>query len=273
MKTSSFRFIPSLLVGGALCLSLGACDTDEPETIERSAEVEPLPEVTTDPATAPVELSLEEQIATLQPRKTRAGFLRFTDPAVEKPEAAPLLLARLDAGEDSPAVRSAIAEAIGRTHADYAAEVSARIPNEADARVREVLVGTLGRRAPGTDAHAGLLAGLQDSEAVVRSAAARALAHRSDGAELAAGLITLLADDDAKVRADAARSLGVLGVADAVTALDANLDDADADVRLNALRALHRIDPAHAAGLDLARFSTDEDSRVSRLAVRIAQGE
>lgn len=272
MKTStlSFRFIPTALAL-AVALSAGlACDPGEDEIVERAAP-DALPEVDGDPATAPADLPLDQQIAVLAPRKTAAGFLRFTDPAIEDPAAAPLLLARLDSGEDSPAVRAALAEALSRTGADYAAEVAARIPNERDARVREILVFTLNRRADSPDAHPGLVAGLQDDEPAVRAAAARALASRSDGASFGDSLIGLLSDDDAQVRADAARSLGVLKVATATDALAGLLADPSADVRLNSLRAIDRIDPAHARGLDLAGFGADDDERVRRLATRISQ--
>jgi hypothetical protein len=262
----------------ALVALLGAaCDAGESELAEpRSASakrvdgsIDPRPRVD-DPAPvapAPQYASLAEQLDALQPTKTRAGFLRFTDPAIEQPEAAPILLARLSSGRDTPEVRAALAEAIGRTGADYAAEVSTLLASEADPRVRELLVGTLGRTADTSAAHPGLMVGLQDGEPAVRTAALRSIARRSDGASFANALLTALADADAKVRAEAAQTVGVVRLSDAVAPVTALLTDADADVRLHALRAIQRIDPIAAASLgSLDVLAHDEDSRVSRLA-------
>jgi hypothetical protein len=274
------------LVGG---LSLtAACDPGEPDTVDqpRAASIDPTPQLTADiegelegeveavvnPSVAPEQGSLEDRIMALQPQKTRAGWLRFTDPIIHDEAAAAILLERLVAGDDPPLVRAALAEAVGRTGGDYAAAVSELIPTEADARVREMLVGTLGRQAPGAEAHAGLTAGLQDDDAAVRGAAARTLAARSDGAVLAEGLLGLLADPEPAVRADAARSLGVLEVEAAKAPLVELLADADAEVRLQGLRALDRIDPAYATSLgELASLEQDGDARVQRLATKIRQ--
>lgn len=260
---------------GALYLTL-ACDEGQPESLEgRSASsIDPVPrpavEVAPAPEAAPVTGSLRDQLMVLQPQMTRAGWVRFTDPAINNPEAAAILLERLIAGGDAPEVRAALAEAIGRTRGDYAVAVSELLASETDARVREMLIGTLGRQAPSPAALVGLATGLRDSVVEVRAAAARTIATRSDGDELGDELIGLLADSEPSVRSDAARTLGVLQLAQAKQPLVELLADANAEVRLDALRAVHRIDPQHAVELPvLAQLEQDSDARVQKLATKI----
>jgi hypothetical protein len=263
-----------------------ACDEGEPESLEpRAASIDPTPrpavevggevggegavEGEAEVAPAPTG-SLRDQLTVLQPQKTRAGWLRFGDPAINHPEAAAILLERLTGNGDTPEVRAALAEAIGRTKGDYAVAVSELLVTEADPRVREMLVGTLGRQASTSAALVGLATGLQDSAPEVRAAAARTIATRRDGAELADALIGLLADAEPSVRSDAARTLGVLQVAAAKQPLASLLADADAEVRLDALRAVHRIDPEFVLSLPvLAQLEQDTDARVQGLAKKI----
>lgn len=275
MRKFSFHFTVLL---GASCLSF-ACDEgqpDSPESIQfdhgRSASIDPVPRpaVEVEPAPAPATGSLRDQLAVLQPQKTRAGWVRFTDPAINHPEAAAILLERLIAGGDAPEVRAALAEAIGRTRGEYAVAVSELLASETDARVREMLVGTLGRQAPTPAALVGLATALQDSAVEVRAAAARTIATRSDGDELGDELIGLLADVEPSVRSDAARTLGILQISEAKQPIVELLADADAEVRLDALRAVHRIDPQYALALPvLAQLEQDTDARVQRLATKI----
>jgi HEAT repeat protein len=271
LRKSSFHFNVLL---GALCLTL-ACDEGQPETIEgRSGSIDPIPrpavEVAPETETPPATGSLRDQLTVLQPQKTRAGWVRFTDPAINNPEAAAILLERLISGTDAPEVRAALAEAIGRTRGEYAVEVSELLASEADARVREMLVGTLGRQAPSPAALVGLATALSDSAVEVRAAAARTIATRSDGDELGDELIALLADAEPSVRSDAARTLGILQISEATQPLVALLADANAEVRLDALRAVHRIDPPYALSLPvLAQLEQDSDARVQQLATKI----
>lgn len=257
------------------CLGLlvVACDDGEPEPGElRSGSIDPTPRPATkiEPAQAPPTGSLRDQLMALSPQMTRAGWVRFTDPMIHEPGATAILLERLTSGSDAPDVRAAVAEAIGRTGGEYAVEVSQLLASEADPRVREMLVGTLGRQVKTSDALVGLGTALQDSSPVVRAAAARTLAERSDGAQLGDALIGLLADAEPSVRGDAARSLGILQVAAATEPLSGLLADGDADVRLDALRAIHRLDPTFARSLPvLAQLERDDDQRVQRLATKI----
>lgn len=257
----------------ALLVAPLGCDTETTDTQPRAAQLEPRfdPGVQVDaPAVEPVFGSLDERLAALQPVKTRAGWLRYVDPAIEAPAAAPILLARLSAGQDEPEIRVALAEAIGRTGGDYVAGVTAQLAVESDARVREMLVGTLGRRATSGDVRPGLMAGLHDASPQVRAAAVWAIGERGDAAGFGAELIHTLDDDDVLVRRAAARTLGVIGDAAAVASLTELLDDADADVRLHALRAIHRIDPQVAASLGrLDVLAQDDDRRVRGLVGKI----
>jgi hypothetical protein len=279
---SNQRFHITVLLG-ALCLTL-ACDEGQPETIEgRSASIGssdpnnsidpiPRPAVEAAPESVPplATGSLRDQLMVLQPQKTRAGWVRFTDPVINNPEAAAILLERLIASGDAPEVRAALAEALGRTRGDYATEVSELLASEADARVREMLVGTLGRQAPTPEALVGLATGLKDSTVEVRAAAARTIATRSDGVELGDELIGMLVDVEPSVRSEAARTLGILQIDEATQPLVELLADANAEVRLDALRAVHRIDPEYALALPvLAQLEQDGDARVKRLATKI----
>jgi HEAT repeats len=263
---------------GALCLTTSACDEGQPESIEGRAAsnnpIDPVPrpavEVAPAPEPGPATGSLRDQLMVLQPQMTRAGWVRFTDPAINNPEAAAILLERLIAGDDAPDVRAALAEAIGRTRGDYAVAVSELLASEADPRVREMLIGTLGRQTQSPAALVGLASGLQDGVVDVRAAAARTIATRSDGDELGDELIGLLADVEPLVRSDAARTLGVLQLARAKQPLVELLADANADVRLDALRAVHRIDPQYAVALPvLTQLEQDADARVQKLATKI----
>jgi HEAT repeat protein len=271
MSNLRFHFIVLL---GASCLTL-ACDEGQPDSIEsRSASIDPIPrpavEVAPESVPTPATGSLRDQLMVLQPQKTRAGWLRFTDPVINNPEAAAILLERLSSGGDAPEVRAALAEALGRTRGEYATEVSELLASEADARVREMLVGTLGRQAPTPEALIGLATALKDSAVEVRAEAARTIATRSDGVELGDELIGSLTDVEPSVRSEAARTLGILQIAEATQPLVELLADADAEVRLDALRAVHRIDPEYALALPvLAQLEQDSDGRVQQLATKI----
>ena len=85
-------------------------------------------------------------------------------------------------------------------------------------------------------------------------------------------MIDALSDTDAEVRAEASRASGVLVLADAWDAVHGLLTDSEPEVRLHALRALSRIDAVRAQQMsELSTLRGDTDSKVSRLAERIAQ--
>jgi HEAT repeat protein len=77
-------------------------------------------------------------------------------------------------------------------------------------------------------------------------------------------------DAEPSVRSEAARTLGILQIDEATQPLVELLADANAEVRLDALRAVHRIDPEYALALPvLAQLEQDGDARVKRLATKI----
>lgn len=205
----------------------------------------------------------------LQGKPTRAGFSRLVDPALHDADAAPLLLVRLLEGGEETDTRAALAEALPRTQGSFSAAAAAMIADEADPKVQVVLVETM-KRAEAPHAIAGLRAGLADADLEVRVAAARTAGTRAEGGELASELLAALDGDSVELRAAAARSLGLLGVDEAKAPLTAMLGDGGGELRLHALRALHRLDPAYAAGLPVvATLRDDPDPRVAKLAATI----
>jgi len=117
---------------------------------------------------------------------------------------------------------------------------------------------------------AGLRAALTHSEEEVRAMAASVIGWRADGMLLAPELRAALADRSVDPRAKAARALGWLADSVAADALEALLDDPSADVRLHALRSLHRIAPARATSVSrTGRLSQEKDVRVLRVLGRI----
>lgn len=198
-------------------------------------------------------------------RSTRDGRPRFGSAALDRPEAAPILLDRLSR-EPDPRLRAALADAVARTRGPWAAVLVGMLPHEPDADVRIALVSAL-RRGAAEPALAGLRLALADGDPSVRTVAAETAGRRPDGDALADELLRNLADRDPSVRIAAARCLGALQIGAAFPTLASNLSDESADMRLHVLRALGRIDPQRAAGLpELARLAADPDPRVAAAA-------
>ena len=206
----------------------------------------------------------------LRPRTTRAGFPRFTGPLVRDPNAAPIFLDRYMNGNEPVEVKAALIEALPRTGGEYAAALVDLYGREQEARVREVMMSTL-RVAKDADSALALLGlGLGDTNARVRAEAARMTARRRDGARLSSELITAAGDKDAVVQVEAMRALGAHKVDAAKEALTVELKATDADVRLNALRALGRIDEAYTKALpELATLAKDDDARIAKAAAKL----
>lgn len=185
-------------------------------------------------------MTLELQIAEAAPRATRAGFLRFFDPAFRAPGAQPHIEARA-ARESSEAVREALAEALMR-HPEASGEAAlAWLSREPSAAVRLVLVGDA-RRASLPQAEALITAGLEDASAEVRAVAAGQVARIEASKELRAALLLALRDEAPEVRVAALRAVSALPV-DAQNLSDVAQVRLDTDplVRAAALRAMDRM--------------------------------
>ncbi len=245
--------------------------TENPDQLDVSKVVETR-EGTNDGSGA-VELDLATRVQQAEPSRTRAGWLHFRDPALMVPEALPLFAARLSDTSAPSEVRVALAEVLGHTTADPTTYVVAAYAGEADAAVRAALVETL-RLSKGDNAAPALAlleTALSDADPSVRLSAMLCVTRRPDGASIGAAIVPLVSDADVKVRAAAARAAGVLKVEGAQQALVGALADADPTVRLNALRAIDRIDSTYLASHGLLdSLKADSDSKVSRLASTIA---
>jgi len=217
-------------------------------------------------ATAAASEALDPAIFT--PHRTRGGQLRLADERLhDNPAAAGELLRRLDVATETE-LQVALVEALPRTGGDWLDAILARLPQEDAPPVRKAMVAILARAEP-TAALPGIVMGLGDGDSHVRTEAA--LVAGSIPAAAAGGLTgaleKVLADDHGPARAAAARSLGILQAASAFDGVAALLGDADANVRLQAVRALGRIDQARAAELSAVRsLRTDADAKVARAA-------
>lgn len=196
---------------------------------------------------------------------TRSGMLRFRGTELGDARLAPLFLERL-LQQPEPAYKLALIDVLPRTGGDWAEAFVGLMRTETDPGYRAVLVASL-KEAPRKPALEGLRSGLVDASAQVRGEAARAAGWSEHGDQLIAELISALGDSDPYVRAMAARSLGTHRATQAFDALVPLLADADAEVRLRALRSMARIDPdATAARPELSDLAQDPDERVSRAA-------
>ena len=213
--------------------------------------------------------SLERAWA-LVPGETRAGFLRFTTTEATNVALAPGLIERLLHGNEESEVRAALVEVLSRSDADWQQMVVMLALSESDVLVREAALFALKRVEIGLASPA-ILAGVTDAEPSIRVEAARAIGANADGGILAAHLVPLLSDADPTVQEMAARSLGWQKHAPAFAELRQLLSHGNAQVRLRALRAMSQIDPAATSALtEVNTLRSDSDSRVSRLADRIA---
>jgi len=266
-----------LILALALPLSLAACSDSStpesaPETVAKaapapaSAQTETAPEA---PALASAELA--ELIRTMEPQVARNGGLRFSDQNLVQPAAAPLLLARLQSGADSEAIRSALIIALPQTQGEYAAEAVALLKNERSEMLRAALVDSLRLAGDSKAALEGLALGMVDSAPAVRTRAAFAIGRRADGLDLSNLLVAALSDSNVELQATAARALGNLGAVKTFDSLAPLTQSRDADVRLESLRALGRVDADRAAALpELAKLAQDSDERIRTAATKVA---
>jgi HEAT repeat protein len=264
---------PTLVTTGLAllgALALAACHNDDvPSRVADApgATDQAAPAATTAPARGERLPSADEALV---PRRTRAGTLRFTSPAIEGNTAlAPEILARF-AREPSAELRAALVDALPRTGGDWFDGAYGALAHEPEAAVRRAIVAIM-PRAEATQALRGIMAGLADAEPSVRAEAALSAGSLPEAARGDGGLRTrlgqLLSDTDGSVRAGAARTLGLMAHAPAFEPIARLLGDADAEVRLQAVHALERIDRERAARLPaLGALRSDPDPKVAHAA-------
>jgi len=225
------------------------------------------------PATTARQVDTTQQLGPYTPQRTRDGLLRFAHEDLhDNPAAAAELLRRLDEGGSSE-LRIALVEALPRTGGPWSGQALARMADEPDVAVRRMWVAIMVRAEPDV-AVRGMALGLGDDHAEVRKEAALVAASLPVAALAEGGFDMLLrdalGDGEAPVRAAAARSLGILGFGDTFDEIAPLLADANANVRLQALRALGRLDRAAARALPtIAALRDDADVKVARAAAQL----
>lgn len=201
--------------------------------------------------------------------RTRAGFLRFPGGPVLDPAVGPVLLERYVHGQEPSEVQKALLDALVRSEADWDEAVTGLLPSEPQSDVRASLVFAL--RKVGTPAALqGLELALKDPSSLVRAEAARSIGRNPEGQTLVPALTAAMGDSSSEVRAMAARSLGWLRASEAWDPLLVALSDPEADVRLQALHALDRLDRQRLApSPELGRLLKDPDEKVRLAAEHI----
>jgi hypothetical protein len=287
----------TILISSLLLLGLAACA--EPDTqsgaelpraklIEVETPPEVLPELAAEPTAATTPSTVDEiaaassaveskrpefftELDALPSQDTRNGMPRFISTKFQDPDAGVVIAGRLLSQADADsATRAALADALGRTSGDFGPLTVALLGAEADAAVRRSLTMSL-RRATPEAALAGLTLALADADAEVRADAAYCAASHPEVSDLLVPLRKGLTDESPIMRAASARALGVLKDATAADAILGMTADADAEIRLQALRAIKRIDRKLLAQVDLAGLAGDEDPRIAREADKLTR--
>lgn len=213
--------------------------------------------------------ALYRRLLTVQPNRKVGNELFFAQPELAAAHAAPVLLKRLLNGEDSPAVRLAVVDALPATFGDWQEGAAALVGLDAAPMVRKKLVETLRYVLPPHNI-TGLRTAFRDEELAVRVAAARTSGFTRGGVELYSELVSGTFDEDWDMRVAAVQSLGQLRVRAAWDRLVRMLSDPHPQVRLQALISLDRIDPAAARGLpDLKRLTTGQPHALAEMARRM----
>jgi HEAT repeat protein len=177
-------------------------------------------------------------VATAEPKLTRAGTLRFFgDPVVLDPDATLAIAHRLVHGDDSDAVRRALAERLLRVDSTWDAVRLDLLSSDRSDGVRAMIAAGL-RGAEPEMARRGLEIALTDSASQVRREAAAVISRRPDAVELAPLLLPALTDSVADVRLQAVRSLDAIApeLALAAPRFESLLFDSDPRVAKAALR-------------------------------------
>ena len=212
-------------------------------------------------------------LESVQPRATRAGWLRIVDDTVVSETGAPWLIHQLASNPDAhPAVRVAWADAMVRAlradpHAfgweDAWVELAS---SDRDSKVRALLFAGM-RHGDPSFAIPALKQGLTHEDPATRAAAADGLAWHPQGLMAAKALRGAFVDQDVEVRKMAATAAGYLGDAEAFTGLVALLEDADPLVRAAAIRSLERVAPDASRALpQMVDLAQDPHTQIQRAA-------
>lgn len=224
-----------------LMMLLAACSADEPA-----------------PATAPKFV----EAASLSWRERVASEL-----AAGKADGAAVVLDRLARKLDSEDVRVSLVEALPRNGGAYGDALADLFVDEGSAKVRAAFV----RATPTEQILPILRRAFLDPDVEVRIVAVRAAASHPVCERLASELRTALLHHHAALRAEAAKSIGLLKIEVARGELVKALNDGNAEVRLEAMRALDLIAPGSLAGTAaVTALRSDPDVRVAELAQKLA---
>lgn len=211
------------------------------------------------------------KLSALQPTRSGADGMLFTQPELHDPRAAPILLQRLLAGTDPVKVRCAIVDALPGTGGDWQEGAAALIAVDSSARVRKQLVEVM--RYAGDHSVQGLRLGFKDEDPEINIAAARTAGFSRQGPALLPELYSSTFDTDWDLRAAAVQALGMLKLPQSRDVLIKALADESRDVRLQALLALEQLDPEGLLELpELERLAHDRKShRIARKAMTLLQ--
>lgn len=188
------------------------------------------------------------------------------DLAAGRPGAS-VVLDRLARKVDPEDVRVSLVEALPRNGGIYADALADLFVDEGSAKVRAAFV----RATPSQQILPIMRRAFADSSTEVRIVAVRAAASHPACEQLASELRTALADSDPALRAEAAKSIGELKIEAARDQLARALGDGNAEVRLEAMRALDKIAPGSLAGTAaVTQLRSDPDQRVAELAQKLA---
>ena len=212
----------------------------------------------------PARLTRLEQ---MQPVRGPGDELIFTQPELQDPVVAAVLLRRIMQSDDAVKVRCALVDALPQTGGDWQEGAAALVGIDASPRVRKKLVESM-RYAAAPHAVEGLRLGFKDEDPEVNIAAARTAAFSRSGPELYTELYSSTFDNDWDLRAAAVQALGMLRLPKSRDVLIKALHDEEREVRLQALLALEQLDPEGLLQLpELDELAKDRKShRIARKA-------
>ena len=182
------------------------------------------------------------RIEQMQPSRSAGDELHFTQPELEDPRAAAVLLRRIMQSDDAIKVRCALVDALSHTGGDWQEGAAALVGIDASPKVRKKLIELM-RYADAPHAVEGLKLGFKDEDPEVNIAAARTAAFSRSGPELYTELYSSTFDNDWDLRAAAVQALGMLKLPKSRDVLVKALHDEEREVRLQALLALEQLDP------------------------------